>query len=225
MNAASFVADARVAPRTANLLASLRLRLATVVNQAIALLMICGLSPVLLVITLLIWRTDGAPVLFGHYRVGVNGKLFRCLKFRSMRLDSAAVLAEILRTDPVAHAEWQRDQKLLNDPRITAIGHVLRKTSLDELPQLFNVLRGEMHLVGPRPVTVSELTRYGKVRWHYVSVPPGITGLWQVSGRNNTSYEERVSLDRHYVESRSAALDVAILVKTVRVVLLREGAR
>lgn len=225
MNAANFVANARVAPRKANALASLRLRSATLINQAIALLMICALSPVLLVIALLIWRTDGAPVLFGHYRVGVNGKLFRCLKFRSMRLDSAAVLAEILRTDPLARAEWQRDQKLLNDPRITAIGHVLRKTSLDELPQLFNVLRGDMHLVGPRPVTVGELTRYGNVRWHYVSVPPGITGLWQVSGRNNTSYDERVSLDRRYVESRSAALDAAILLKTVRVVLLREGAR
>lgn len=225
MNAANFVSDARVTPASGGARTFFGLRLATFANQGAALLLLCLFSPLLLVIALLIWRTDGAPVFFGHYRVGVNGRLFRCLKFRSMRLDSAAVLAEILRTDPAARTEWERDQKLLDDPRITSIGHVLRKTSLDELPQLFNVLRGDMHLVGPRPVTVSELTRYGKVRWHYVSVPPGITGLWQVSGRNNTSYDERVSLDRHYVESRSAALDVAILLKTVRVVLLREGAR
>src|SRR6185295_4779311 len=115
--------------------------------------------------------------------------------------------------------------KLTDDPRITPIGHFLRRSSLDELPQLINVLRGEMSLVGPRPITVAELTRYGKVRWHYLSVRPGITGLWQVSGRNNTSYEERVALDQRYVEQRGLVMDMAILVKTVRVVLLREGAR
>ena len=105
------------------------------------------------------------------------------------------------------------------------MGHFLRRTSLDELPQLLNVLRGEMSLVGPRPITVAELTRYGRVRWHYLSVRPGITGLWQVSGRNNTTYEERVALDRRYVEQRSMWLDLGILLKTVRVVVLREGAR
>ena len=142
-----------------------------------------------------------------------------------MRRDSEVVLAELLKTDEAARAEWARDQKLTDDPRITPIGHFLRKSSLDELPQLLNVLKGEMSLVGPRPVTVSELTRYGSVRWHYVSVSPGMTGLWQVSGRNNTTYGERVDLDRQYVENRSMVGDILILIKTVRVVVFREGAR
>ncbi|MGD5588086.1 sugar transferase, partial [Xanthomonas citri pv. citri] len=157
------------------------------------------MAPLLAVIAFLIWRTDGAPILFAHYRVGKNGNLFRCWKFRSMRRDSAEVLAHLLGTDETARAEWTRDQKLTDDPRITRIGHFLRKTSLDELPQLINVMRGEMSLVGPRPVTVAELTRYGRDRWHYVSVTPGMTGLWQVSGRNNTTYAERVAFDREYV--------------------------
>jgi lipopolysaccharide/colanic/teichoic acid biosynthesis glycosyltransferase len=142
-----------------------------------------------------------------------------------MLRNSEQVLAELLRDDPQARAEWTRDQKLSNDPRITGVGHFRRRSSLDELPQLLNVLRGEMSLVGPRPITVSELTRYGTVRWHYMSVRPGMTGLWQVSGRNNTTYEERVALDRRYVEQRSFVGDLGILLKTVRVVVLREGAR
>jgi lipopolysaccharide/colanic/teichoic acid biosynthesis glycosyltransferase len=205
--------------------AGLREALVLRLNQAVALLLIVLLSPLLAVVTFLIWKRDGAPVLFAHYRVGAKGKLFRCLKFRSMLRDSERVLAELLRADPQARAEWARDQKLANDPRITPVGHFLRKSSLDELPQLINVLRGEMSLVGPRPITVSELTRYGHVRWHYLSVRPGMTGLWQVSGRNLTTYDERVALDRRYVEQRSLIGDAKILVKTVRVVLLREGAR
>jgi lipopolysaccharide/colanic/teichoic acid biosynthesis glycosyltransferase len=194
-------------------------------NQLAALVLLLILAPVMAVIAFLIWQRDGAPVLFAHYRVGKNGKLFRCLKFRSMLRNSEQVLAQLLRDDPRARAEWERDQKLERDPRVTAVGSFLRRTSLDELPQLFNVLRGEMVLVGPRPITVGELTRYGKVRWDYLSVRPGMTGLWQVSGRNNTTYEERVSLDRDYVQRRSMWLDIGILVKTVRVVVLREGAR
>jgi lipopolysaccharide/colanic/teichoic acid biosynthesis glycosyltransferase len=157
--------------------------------------------------------------------VGLNGKLFRCLKFRTMYRESEQMLADLLRDNAEAREEWKRDQKLSNDPRITPIGHFLRRTSLDELPQLFNVLRGEMVLVGPRPITVAELTRYGAVRWYYLSVRPGITGLWQVSGRNDTTYEERVALDRNYVEKRSLWLDVQILIKTVGVVVSRDGAR
>jgi len=195
------------------------------INQAVALVLLLLLSPVMLVITFLIWRRDGAPVLFAHYRVGQGGKLFRCMKFRSMLRNSEQVLADLLATDEKAREEWARDQKLTNDPRITGVGHFLRKSSLDELPQLLNVLRGEMSLVGPRPVTVGELTRYGKVRWHYLSVRPGITGLWQVSGRNNTTYDERVALDRRYVEQKSFLMDVGILFKTVKVVVAREGAR
>jgi lipopolysaccharide/colanic/teichoic acid biosynthesis glycosyltransferase len=138
--------------------------------------------------------------------------------------NSAEVLADLLRADPNAREEWERDQKLRNDPRVTGIGHLLRKTSLDELPQLFNILRGEMHFVGPRPVTVGELRRYGSRKRHYLSVKPGLTGLWQVSGRNNTTYEERVEFDSEYVERRSPWFDSWILVRTVKVVLTRDGA-
>jgi len=225
MNAASFLAGATSANQANEANARVKDMLVLRFNQAVALLLLVLLSPVMAVVTFFIWKRDGAPVLFAHYRVGRNGKLFRCMKFRSMLRNSEQVLADLLRNDEQARAEWARDQKLTNDPRITPIGHFLRRSSLDELPQLLNVLRGEMSLVGPRPITVAELTRYGSVRWHYLSVRPGITGLWQVSGRNNTSYEERVALDRRYVEQRSVLGDVAILFKTVRVVVLREGAR
>jgi undecaprenyl-phosphate galactose phosphotransferase len=194
-------------------------------NQLCALLMLLLLSPLMLVVAISIWRSDGAPLVFAHYRVGHRGKLFQCFKFRSMYRDSERMLADLLRADPSAQAEWARDQKLENDPRVTTIGKFLRKTSLDELPQLFNVLRGEMSLVGPRPITVNELDRYGRERWHYLAVRPGITGLWQVSGRNDLSYAERVTLDREYVESRGLRLDLMILWRTVSVVLNRNGAR
>ena len=193
-------------------------------HQFIALLMLVAASPVLLAITLLVWQAGGAPVFFGHYRVGRDGRLFRCLKFRTMRVDAEQALARLLATDAAARAEWLRDQKLANDPRITPIGRILRKTSLDELPQLINVARGDMCFVGPRPVTPAELMRYGAVRWHYVSVTPGITGLWQVSGRNRTTYEQRVALDKHYVETRNLWGDIVILARTVRVVLTGHGA-
>ena len=194
-------------------------------NQLLALSILVLLAPLMAAVAFLIWRRDGAPVLFAHYRVGHDGKLFRCMKFRTMYRNAERMLSELLERDPAARAEWQREQKLLSDPRITPIGHFLRRTSLDELPQLFNVLRGDMSLVGPRPITVGELTRYGRVRWQYLSVRPGMTGLWQVSGRNNTSYEERVALDRRYVEERSVWMNLQILLKTVKVVVARDGAR
>jgi exopolysaccharide production protein ExoY len=193
-------------------------------NQLVAVLLLILLSPLMAIVAFLIWRRDGAPVLYAHYRVGYEGRLFRCMKFRTMLQDSEQVLANLLRDDPQARAEWVRDHKLTNDPRITRIGRFLRRSSLDELPQLLNVLRGEMNLVGPRPITVAELRRYGSIRWHYLRVRPGITGLWQVSGRNNTTYDERVALDRRYVEQRSLWLDLGILLKTVRAVVMREGA-
>lgn len=199
-------------------------RLRLLGHQAVAAVLLLLLSPLLVWVAFMTWRHDGAPVLFGHYRVGHNGRLFRCLKFRTMYRDAERMLAELLERDPAARAEWERDQKLVDDPRVTPIGRFLRHTSLDELPQLINVLRGEMCLVGPRPITVGELTRYGRVRWHYLSVIPGITGLWQVSGRNNTTYDERVALDERYVEQRSFRLDLRILLSTVNVVLRREGA-
>ncbi|HIV71627.1 MAG TPA: sugar transferase [Candidatus Aquabacterium excrementipullorum] len=200
-------------------------RLITLLNQFGAAILIVAVSPMMAVVAWLIWRKDGNPIFFGHYRVGQNGQLFKCWKFRSMAVNSAEMLAEILKTDPAARAEWDRDQKLTNDPRITPIGHFLRKTSLDELPQLFNVLRGEMHLVGPRPITLAELDRYGETRWHYLNAKPGMTGLWQVSGRSDTTYEERVELDRNYVERRTLWQDIIILVKTISVVLGKGGAR
>jgi exopolysaccharide production protein ExoY len=194
-------------------------------NRFLALVLLCLFAPLMLVIAALVAHRDGIPVFFGHYRVGLNGKLFRCLKFRTMYRESAQMLAEVLRDDPAARAEWALHNKLTHDPRITPVGNFLRRTSLDELPQLINVLRGEMALVGPRPITVGELCRYGRVRWDYLSVLPGMTGLWQVSGRSDTTYEERVALDLRYVEQRSMWLDAVILVKTVKVVLARDGSR
>ena len=138
--------------------------------------------------------------------------------------NSGEVLEQLLRDDPQARAEWERDHKLRNDPRITPIGHFLRKTSLDELPQLFNVLRGEMNFVGPRPVTLEEVQRYGARKRHYLSVKPGLTGLWQVSGRNNTTYAQRVQFDTDYVEKRNPLMDLWIVSRTVKVLLTRDGA-
>jgi len=183
-----------------------------------------AISPIFLLLTVLMAFENG-PIFFGHYRVGRNGRMFRCLKFRTMVPDAERVLQELLARDPEARAEWNRDQKLLKDPRITKIGHFLRKTSLDELPQLVNVIVGDMALVGPRPVTAQELHRYGRARIHYLSVLPGITGLWQVSGRNNTSYEERVELDKHYVENSGVWFDMKILMRTAVVLVTGDGAR
>lgn len=200
-------------------------RLITWLNQLGALILLTLFAPLMAVVAWLIWRRDGRPIFFGHYRVGRDGQMFKCWKFRSMVLNSAEMLAELLKNDPAARAEWDRDQKLTNDPRITPVGAFLRKTSLDELPQLFNVLKGEMRLVGPRPITLAELDRYGEARWHYLNAMPGMTGLWQVSGRSDTTYEERVELDRDYVEQRSLWSDAVILVKTIAVVLGKGGAR
>jgi lipopolysaccharide/colanic/teichoic acid biosynthesis glycosyltransferase len=194
-------------------------------NQLAAAVLLLMFAPLMLVVAWLIWKRDGAPIMFAHYRVGQDGRLFRCLKFRTMVRDSEAMLARLLHQSAAARAEWARDQKLSNDPRVTPVGQFLRKTSLDELPQLFNVLRGEMNLVGPRPITVGELQRYQGARWHYLCVRPGMTGPWQVGGRSNTSYSERVELDRRYVEDRSAWLDFGILLRTVKVVLNSDGAR
>lgn len=225
MNAASYLVGAPVMQARSSARQTAIRTVETGLNQMAALMLLILLSPLcLMVVGIIVW-IDSSPILFAHYRVGRDGRLFPCLKFRTMYVDAERMLAELLLNDPAARTEWLRDQKLSNDPRITPIGHFLRKTSLDELPQLLNVLRGEMNLVGPRPITVSELTRYGGDRWHYLCVRPGMTGMWQVSGRNRTTYAERVALDRWYVEKRTLLLDMKILVKTVRVVLLRDGAQ
>jgi undecaprenyl-phosphate galactose phosphotransferase len=157
--------------------------------------------------------------------VGRNGEEFKCYKFRSMVTNSDEVLKHLLDTDPDARAEWNRDFKLKNDPRITRVGRFIRKTSLDELPQLWNVLCGDMSVVGPRPVVRQELDRYyAAAREHYLSVPPGLTGLWQVSGRNDMDYDERVQLDRQYVDNWNVWTDFTIVMRTVGVMVGRKGA-
>lgn len=180
-------------------------------------------SPVLLVVALAV-KSDGGPLLFGHQRVGHGGRMFPCWKFRSMVPNAEAVLKEVLANDPVRAEEWRQTLKLKNDPRVTRFGDFLRRSSLDELPQLFNVLRGDMSLIGPRPVTKGELERYGDAQDYYLAVRPGITGLWQVSGRNDTTYGERVQLDSWYVRNWSLWNDVVILLRTIPAVLRRSGA-
>ncbi|WP_112662534.1 sugar transferase [Microvirga flavescens] len=180
--------------------------------------------PLFAVIALFV-AMDGGPVFFAHKRIGRGGKVFGCLKFRTMILDAEGCLNEYLSHHPHAAIEWQREQKLNFDPRVTAIGRFLRSSSLDELPQLINVLLGDMSLVGPRPVTSSELTHYGSSVEFYKSVRPGITGLWQVSGRNDVGYATRVALDERYVREWNLALDASILLRTPMVVLSRQGAR
>ncbi len=181
------------------------------------------LAPLFLLIAALI-RMDGGPVFFAHRRIGAGGRTFRCLKFRSMVTDSERVLRELLATDPAAAVEWATTQKLRRDPRVTWIGALLRSTSLDELPQLINVLRLEMSLVGPRPIVASEAAKYADDIAFYHAAKPGLTGLWQVSGRSDTSYERRVELDCWYVRNWTFWHDVAIIVKTVPAVLARKGA-
>ncbi|MDL2209773.1 undecaprenyl-phosphate galactose phosphotransferase WbaP [Desulfovibrio sp. OttesenSCG-928-O18] len=180
--------------------------------------------PLLFALALAVRFDSKGPVLFCHTRIGRNGKHFKVFKFRTMAVDSAALLERHLAENPDARREWEETQKLKNDPRITRVGRFLRKTSLDELPQLINVLRGEMSLVGPRPIVDEEIARYGKDFDLYTRVRPGITGLWQTSGRNDLSYEDRIWLDRHYVCNWSVWLDILILVRTVPEVLHCSGA-
>ena len=188
---------------------------------------LCGLVVVLpigLIIAALIYIDNPGPVLFAHRRVGKHGKEFPCYKFRSMIVGAEDVLKNYLANNPEAREEWERDFKLKDDPRITKIGHFLRKTSLDELPQLLNVLKGEMSLVGPRPIIKKEIEKYGSYINDFFLVPPGITGVWQVSGRSDTTYEERVQMDSWYVHNWSVWIDIVYLVRTVGVVLMRKGA-
>ncbi|WP_338041005.1 sugar transferase [Maricaulis parjimensis] len=182
------------------------------------------LAPLLITVALCIRITDPGPVLFSQERIGLRGRRFRCYKFRSMVVDSQARLRAHLAANPDAAAEWERDHKLRNDPRITPIGRFLRKTSLDELPQLVNILRGDMSVVGPRPIVEAEIVKYGPSFAAYSAVRPGLTGAWQVGGRSDTSYDERVELDVDYVERWSLGRDIKIVLLTVPAVLLNRGA-
>ncbi|HHS9710316.1 TPA: undecaprenyl-phosphate galactose phosphotransferase WbaP [Raoultella planticola] len=181
------------------------------------------LSPALIYISRKV-KKDGGPAIYGHERIGKGGKPFKCLKFRSMVINSKEVLEELLSTNSSAKEEWDATFKLKDDPRITKIGGFLRRTSLDELPQLFNVLKGEMSLVGPRPIITAELERYNDEVDYYLLSKPGMTGLWQVSGRSDVDYETRVYLDAWYVKNWSMWNDIAILFKTIGVVLKKDGA-
>lgn len=185
-----------------------------------------ALLPILIPVIAVLWgltRLDGGPGFFGHKRVGKDRRQFSCWKIRTMVPDAEAKLKQYLSENPDAMAQWQRDFKLDNDPRITRLGNFLRKTSLDELPQIWNVIRGEMSFVGPRPVVQDELLRYGESEKYYLSVRPGITGLWQVSGRNDISYADRVRMDRIYASRYSMLQDSKIIAKTATVVLFPTG--
>ena len=189
---------------------------------AVASVALVLLAPLLLLVALLIRLTMGSPVIFSHARLGYGGRPFACLKFRTMVNDADAALQGHLVHNNAAREEWQIDRKLRSDPRVTRLGSILRRSSIDELPQLFNVLMGQMSCVGPRPIVAEEVPRYGLTWEDYIKACPGMTGLWQVSGRNRLSYRTRVALDRRYVRRWSAMRDVWILCRTVPAVLRTE---
>jgi len=194
------------------------------IMQALAAaLLIVLLLPLLLVIALLVRLTSQGPALFVSKRIGLGERPFRIWKFRTMRVNSEQELERLAQETPDTLRHWQTFSKLPNDPRVTTFGRFLRKTSLDELPQLWNVLRGDMNFIGPRPIIEAERARYGASFARVISVKPGITGLWQVSGRNDISFEKRIELDLDYVEHQSVFLDTVILFKTIREILSAHG--
>jgi exopolysaccharide production protein ExoY len=176
-------------------------------------------APIMVLIALVIRVTMGAPVIYAHERVGLNGRRFTCFKFRTMVTNADDVLRQHLEDNPEAAREWQLTQKLIVDPRVPPIGRFLRKSSLDELPQIINILRGDMSCVGPRPVTAAELDKYGPRQKEYLSALPGLTGLWQCSGRSALDYAQRVELDTYYVRNWSLLLDIRIIFWTVPTLL------
>ncbi len=191
-------------------------------DLTLAILIVPLILPVIAVLWI-ITRLDGGPGFYGHIRIGQKGRPFTCWKIRTMQVDADMRLAAHLAADPTAAVEWETQHKLRHDPRITALGRILRMTSLDELPQLWNVLRGEMSFVGPRPVTATEIRRYGPNDRFYLTCRPGLTGLWQVSGRGVVRYEDRIAMDRAYAESISFGSDLTLILRTVPVVLRRTG--
>lgn len=203
--------------------ANQRVDLSRVLDVVIALSALVFFLPLMLVVALAIKAQDGGPITFGHTRIGRDGRSFKCLKFRSMVVDAESRLQTLLAGDAMARAEWEVDHKLRSDPRVTRLGYLLRKTSLDELPQLINVLRGEMAIVGPRPIVAAEVVRYGRYFRYYKALRPGITGLWQASGRNNVSYRRRVAMDVLYAKRQSLGLYIYVILKTIPAVLMRDG--
>jgi exopolysaccharide production protein ExoY len=194
-----------------------------VVDVALAVYSLVIMSPMLLMVAGILYLLQGWPIFIRHERIGKSGILFPCIKFRTMITNSDVVLERHLAANPEACAEWEATRKLKNDPRITPFGAYLRKTSLDELPQLLNVIRGEMSLVGPRPITLPEAKLYGANFADYIRVRPGLTGLWQISGRNDVSYDMRVALDARYVANRTFWGDFVIMAKTIPAVVVSRG--
>jgi len=190
-------------------------------DVTICILALLFLLPLMVLVAAAVFLQDGGPVLFSHRRIGRGGRPFYCIKFRSMASGAETRLAAVLASNPAARAEWARDHKLRIDPRVTPLGSFLRRSSLDELPQLLNVLRGEMSIVGPRPIVEAEISRYGRRFRHYCAVKPGITGLWQVrrTRQPQTDFQEWIHYDVQYVKKQSIWLDIRILFKTLRVAL------
>ena len=188
-------------------------------DVALAAAMLILVAPIMLVVIALIRAFMGGPAIFAQQRIGFNGEVFVCYKFRTMAVNAEGLLHRHLATNPEAAREWHETRKLLNDPRVSCLGRVLRKSSLDELPQLFNVLRGDMSLIGPRPIVPEELRCYGRHAHVYFRARPGLTGMWQTSGRNRVSYPARVVRDRYYVHHWSLWLDLVLLIKTIPAVM------
>ena len=193
------------------------------IDVTVAVAAIVFIAPLFVIIAALLLATEGRPIFIRQQRIGRGGKSFACLKLRTMVKNADETLAAHLAANPCARREWDETRKLRDDPRVTALGQVLRKSSFDELPQLFNIVRGEMSLVGPRPIVADEIPRYGAYFLDYAKVRPGLTGLWQVSGRNDVSYNYRVQLDVRYVQQISIANDVVILLKTIPAVVKASG--
>jgi exopolysaccharide production protein ExoY len=186
-------------------------------------LLLLATLPLFIIVAVVLKVTEPGPVIYRHVRVGLWGRRFACFKFKTMVVDAENMLKALLDDDPGARAEWERNQKLIKDPRVTRVGRFLRESSLDELPQLINVLRGEMSLVGPRPIVPLEISHYGDRLTSYVSARPGLTGAWQISGRSDCGYDKRVELDANYVSDWRFSTDLAILVRTVGAVIGRKG--
>jgi exopolysaccharide production protein ExoY len=190
-------------------------QLKRVFDIVFAFLTLLLLLPLIIIVALMLKITDPGPVIYKNVRVGLWGRRFTCLKFRTMVVDSENVLKALLEDDPSARAEWERHQMLIRDPCVTRVGQILRESRLDELPQLINVLRGEMSLIGPRPIVPSEMSHYGDRLGSYVSARPGLTGAWQISGYNDCGYDKRVELDANYVSDWCFSTDLSILMRTI----------
>ena len=197
--------------------------LGRLLDVVVATLLLIALAPLMALTAIALLLQAKGPVLFAHQRIGRGGRTFNVLKFRTMSVDGERILREHLDANEAARAEWEANHKLRQDPRVSVLGRLLRSSSVDELPQLFNVLRGEMSIVGPRPIVFAEVARYGDFFPAYCSIRPGITGVWQVSGRSDVTYQRRVEMDALYARRKSILLDMRLMLATIPAVLTRRG--